>query len=277
MSVARKTWIAEDETSWIDAHGFYGDACEAVRRFLRSKGDSDDVYVITTKAKEFALRLLEKQDLYRSGSENEGSSSSYSSQQNVRIQKSHVFGLGSGPKASVLQQILEERQTEEEGGTKNNCVVAVMVEDNIATLNKISVSPVGNKVLPVVASWGYNSIEQLAGVLRLDSANNCTNHINSRNNSSMSHPPLPYVVLPLLEEFSSSACDTLDEARNFAKKSKRTDPTGSSLASILQSPFDAGPLMTTGENGDGLYDFFPEGGIPAADPRPSITRTRVKS
>ena len=43
-----------------------------------------------------------------------------------------------------------------------NCqAIAVMVEDNIATLQKIERSDIGDRVLNVVAPWGYNTAEQL--------------------------------------------------------------------------------------------------------------------
>ncbi len=201
MAKARNTWIQEDEASWIDAHGFYEGACNAVQRFLEVSGNKD-VYVITTKAKEFALRLLEKQSLFRSHSPN-----------NITIKENHVYGLGSGPKASVLQDILRARQQ----NSSDTDYIAVMVEDNIGTLDKISRSPVANKVLPVVATWGYNSVHQLTDVLQAQKTN--------------TDKP-PYVILPLPESSSSKLPES--EFPEYAKKLKQLDPTGSSMSSILQ-------------------------------------------
>eukprot|EP00535_Pseudo-nitzschia_heimii_P000775 CAMPEP_0197182344 /NCGR_PEP_ID=MMETSP1423-20130617/6331_1 /TAXON_ID=476441 /ORGANISM="Pseudo-nitzschia heimii, Strain UNC1101" /LENGTH=451 /DNA_ID=CAMNT_0042632753 /DNA_START=32 /DNA_END=1387 /DNA_ORIENTATION=+ len=232
LSTARTTWIEESESSWIDAHGFYEGACAAVHGCLRSRGNGD-VYVITTKAKEFALRLLEKRGLFRSAdAEADGAGAR-------TIRESHVFGLGSGPKASVLQRILGERRRNEDDESAQGCV-AVMVEDNVATLGKISRSPIGNEVLPVLVSWGYNSIEQLAGVLM------------AGNDGSDDHPGLPCVVLPLLKESSRvSARENLAEAERSAEIGKRRDPTGCSMASILQTSFDAGTLLLASNSGKG--------------------------
>ncbi len=243
MSKARKTWIQEEEGSWIDAHGFYEGACIAVKNYLNTMGNGD-VYVITTKAKEFALRLLEKRDLFRSNTD---------PKKNDTFQEAHVFGLGSGPKASVIQQILETRQGSS-GDISAIEYVAVMVEDNIATLDKISKSPVGGKVLPVVASWGYNSVEQLTNVL----------HVSGDDEIGQS-----YIVLPLLQESSRlSECDTLLRATKSAERGKQRDPTGCSMASILQSPSDAGNLLSLETNGgdmnDKLYDFSSTGNIALA-------------
>ncbi len=201
MARARNTWIQEDEASWIDAHGFYEGACKAVQRFLQLYGNKN-VYVITTKAKEFALRLLEKQSLFQSHAQN-----------SITIMENHVYGLGSGPKASVLQDILQDRK---ESSPDTDCI-AVMVEDNIGTLDKISRSPVGDKVLPVVASWGYNSVQQLTDVLQA-------------HNTKTGTPP--YVILPLPE--STSKHHEL-EFHEYAEKLKQLDPTGNSMTSIFQT------------------------------------------
>jgi hypothetical protein len=139
MKDARDQWIAQnDAQDWMDAHGFFQGACCAVKQYLQIHGN-DRLYVITTKAKDFTTRLLQMEGLYdQSGTD-------------ALIKESHIYGLGSGPKDQVLQKILEER----------NGDVGVMVEDNIATLQKIMASPIKEKVLPVVAAWGYNTTQQL--------------------------------------------------------------------------------------------------------------------
>jgi len=268
MSEARKSWISEGSsgggngTSWIDAHGFYRGSCEAVGEFLKSRGN-EDVYVITTKAKEFALRLLEKQNLYQSNADNQDGESPPSA--TSFIKESQVYGLGSGPKASVLQQILEACQAKEDASNNNNNsdgtprteYVAVMVEDNVATLDRISKSLVGEKVMPVVASWGYNSNEQLVDVLL------STKTMDKQQNH--------YVVLPLLTDSARlSARENAKTAGVYADRAKSKDPTGCSLASILLTPFDAGSLMAnTGkdkdeaeQNTDDSYDFVSNVDIP---------------
>jgi hypothetical protein len=146
MKDARDTWIAQDNAqNWINTHGYFEGACEAVKVYLQRHGNAN-IYIITTKAKEFAERLLEQQGLYIGG----GGGAGAGDRQKL-LEESHIFGLGSGSKAQVLQSILEERK----------CDIGVMVEDNIATLDEIMVSPIRDQVLPVVASWGYTTKEQL--------------------------------------------------------------------------------------------------------------------
>ena len=263
MSRARDGWIADDEGcrsdapemsrggavkkdegSWIDAHGFYWGACRAVKNYLHEKGN-EDVYIITTKAKEFALRLLAKQELFELNDSDmddasDTNTNTNSNTNNATIQESHIFGLGSGSKASVLQQILEARSRNSSSSSPID-YFAVMVEDNIATLDNISRSPIGDRVLPVVASWGYNTVEQLSRVLQTTTT---TTTKPSR------------IVLPLLRN-TSELC--------AAKNAKEGDPTGCSMASILQTPLDAGKLLVQeSESGaaagvvverEKLYDF----------------------
>lgn len=92
----RQDWIQQETESWLAAHGFYSEAVEAVKSLIiRAHTDStiqvrlltyqsfivmtfQQVYIITTKAKEFAIRLLAACGL--------------------EVAEDHVFGLGSGPK-----------------------------------------------------------------------------------------------------------------------------------------------------------------------------------
>lgn len=139
---ARNTWIGKDGgLDWFHSHSFFDGACRAVRRHLDLHGN-ENVYVITTKAKDFAGRLLEAQGLYGDDL--------------TLIKTSNLYGLGSGPKADVLQEILRDLR-----GADGDGAIAVMVEDNVATLQEIMESPVRRRVLPVVAAWGYNTTDQL--------------------------------------------------------------------------------------------------------------------
>jgi phosphoglycolate phosphatase-like HAD superfamily hydrolase len=136
LKTARNEWIAANNgQDWIDAHGFFEGAVQAVQTLLQTDGN-ENVYVITTKAKDYAIRLMEQRQLF--GGEN------------GRIKEDHVYGLGSGSKPDVLAKILKERKAD----------MAVMVEDNLLTLRKILSSELQNKVLPALASWGYNTTEQ---------------------------------------------------------------------------------------------------------------------
>ena len=145
LKKARNDWIESDKNGqdWLEAHGFYEGACDAVRKLLEQPGKSEDVYVITTKAADFTRRLLEQQRLFGKDAPGGG------------VSKEKIFGLGSPPKEKVLASILEERG---EGWG------AVFVEDRLLTLDKaMSDVAVSKKVLPVVASWGYNTEEQRDG------------------------------------------------------------------------------------------------------------------
>jgi phosphoglycolate phosphatase-like HAD superfamily hydrolase len=133
LRTARNTWISKNNAKdWLGAHDFFEGACNAVQDLLNKKGN-ENVYVITTKAKEYAQRLMEQRGLYASD--------------DSKIRESHIFGLGSGPKHQVLASILAERKADK----------AIMVEDNLKTLEKIMASEVKDNVIPVLASWGYNT------------------------------------------------------------------------------------------------------------------------
>eukprot|EP01046_Picozoa_sp_COSAG06_P021941 COSAG06_NODE_1673_length_8747_cov_3.505319_4_plen_169_part_00 len=65
-----------------------------------------------------------------------------------------VQGLGSGPKQEVLGRLLAEA---------GDGACAVFVEDRLLTLDKtMADSALRDKVLPVLAGWGYNTEEQRA-------------------------------------------------------------------------------------------------------------------
>lgn len=136
LKTARNNWISRNNAKdWLNAHGFYEGACNAVHDYLKNEGN-ENVYVITTKAKEYAMRLMKQQGLYASD--------------DSKILESHIFGLGSGPKHEVLASILAQRKADK----------AIMVEDNLKTLEKIMASDIEDRVIPVLASWGYNTKEQ---------------------------------------------------------------------------------------------------------------------
>jgi hypothetical protein len=160
---------------WIAAHGFFEGACKAVREYLSTHGN-DSIYIITTKAKDFTIRLLQKQNLYPADNHNtattviDGDDDAPPSSSYCFLQESHIYGLGSGPKADVLLSIMDQRQRQQGKRSKDNDnddddddVIAVMIEDNIATLQTImSMSTTHQKkILPVVAAWGYNTDDDL--------------------------------------------------------------------------------------------------------------------
>lgn len=145
LKQARNRWIESDETAqdWLDAHSFYEGACDAVRNLLEDPVKCEDVYIITTKAADYTARLLEKKRLFGPQAPNGG------------IPEDKIFGLGSPPKPVVLANLLKERGDE---------YGAVFVEDRLLTLDDAMADPnINRKVVPVVASWGYNTPEQREG------------------------------------------------------------------------------------------------------------------
>ena len=121
---ARTEWIASDERVWLDAHGFYAPAVASVRRILAH--NTVRVYIITTKGKDFAVRLLRAAGL--------------------GVDPAHVYGLGSGPKPVVLRGLL--------GPAAPRCV---FVEDRLKTLQAVRAAPGLGGVQCALAAWGYNT------------------------------------------------------------------------------------------------------------------------
>jgi len=145
LKEARNTWIESDENGqdWLDAHEFYEGACGAVRKLLEVPETRDNCYIITTKAADFTRRLLEKQRLAGPNAPGGG------------IPDDRIFGLGSPPKPKVLANLLAE---------KGDHYGAVFVEDRLLTLDEtMTNADINTRVLPVVASWGYNTQEQCDG------------------------------------------------------------------------------------------------------------------
>jgi FMN phosphatase YigB (HAD superfamily) len=136
LKTARNNWIKLDPKDWLASHEFYEGACDAVKKLLKEQGPAN-VYIITTKAAEYAKRLLENAGLYGEG----------------KITDDHIFGLGTGAKNEVVRELLDK---------KGKDAFAVLVEDNLLTLHKVmNDDNVCDRVLPVMASWGYNTpVEQ---------------------------------------------------------------------------------------------------------------------
>ena len=129
---ARQGWIDADRAGWLAAHEFYGTAVDAVKSLVM-RGEL--VFIITTKAAEFASELLEHAGL--------------------SVPTSRVFGLGSGKKFAVLDQILQQ------SGAQN----AIFVEDRLRTLEQVQqcgTDLVRSRTRLLLAAWGYNTAEQRA-------------------------------------------------------------------------------------------------------------------
>jgi phosphoglycolate phosphatase-like HAD superfamily hydrolase len=88
FKTARTMWIASDVEGWLGTNRFYTTAVQAVQSLVAASSDTVKVYIITTKAKEFAVKLL--------------------AACNIAVPEERVFGLGSGRKGAVLSQIIAE-------------------------------------------------------------------------------------------------------------------------------------------------------------------------
>ena len=134
---ARQGWIHADRQGWLAAHEFYGTAVDAVKNLVLR---GEVVFIITTKSAEFAVELLEHAGL--------------------SVPASRVFGLGSGKKHAVLEQVL--RQT----GAQD----AIFVEDRLKTLEQVQecgTELVQSRTRLLLAAWGYNTAEQRARAVAL--------------------------------------------------------------------------------------------------------------
>lgn len=120
----RDSWIENDIDSWIEANRPYPDVVDALNR------SSMPVYIITTKQKRFASLLLN-----RFGVNN--------------IPEENIFAFGMGSKISVLKKIIAMPQ--------NAAKKVLFVEDRYETLEKVSLSMLGQPLELFLATWGYNT------------------------------------------------------------------------------------------------------------------------
>lgn len=121
---ARQNWIAENMDEWLASHNFYTEAVATVAKLLTKP---KPLYIITTKAKEFTIKLLKAV--------------------NLDVPEDRIYGLGSGPKPEVLSQIMAKH-----GGP------CVFVEDRVKTLvDVINTDSVRDMTTMILADWGYNT------------------------------------------------------------------------------------------------------------------------
>eukprot|EP00051_Salpingoeca_urceolata_P018425 m.258374 g.258374 ORF g.258374 m.258374 type:complete len:256 (-) comp19190_c0_seq1:162-929(-) len=125
FQLVREDWTENALDEWLALHRFYPDAVDAVQTLLARPGTA--VYVITTKAKEFAVQLL--------------------SAAGLAVPHDRVFGLGSGPKADVLGQALTEHGLE-----PASCW---FFEDRLKTLEAVSLA--APNIHLRLCDWGYNT------------------------------------------------------------------------------------------------------------------------
>lgn len=122
----RDKWIAEDLPGWIGANRIYPGVPDALRF------SSSDTYIVTTKQARFADALLDSVG--------------------VKVPEGHMYGLGSGPKTSVLQDL----QAKHQGASLH------FVEDRLATLKNVIATPALEGWSLYLADWGYNTPEERA-------------------------------------------------------------------------------------------------------------------
>ncbi|KAL6871575.1 hypothetical protein ACP4OV_014404 [Aristida adscensionis] len=120
----RDDWIENDLSGWISANRFYPGTADAL------KFSSSEVYIVTTKQSRFALALLKELA-------------------GIDFPTERIYGLGTGPKVKVLQQLQEMPQ--HQGLTLH------FVEDRFATLKNVIKEQALDKWNLYLVTWGYNT------------------------------------------------------------------------------------------------------------------------
>ena len=94
------------------------------------KFSSSEVYIVTTKQGRFAEALLKELA-------------------GIEIPSERIYGLGTGPKVKVLQQL--QQMPQHQGLTLN------FVEDRLATLKNVIREPALDRWNLYLVNWGYNT------------------------------------------------------------------------------------------------------------------------
>ncbi|WVZ62864.1 hypothetical protein U9M48_012558 [Paspalum notatum var. saurae] len=133
----RDDWIENDLSGWIGANRFYPGTADAL------KLSSSEVYIVTTKQSRFAEALLKELA-------------------GIDFPSERIYGLGTGPKVKVLQQL--QKMPQHQGRTLH------FVEDRFATLNNVIKEPALDNWNLYLVTWGYNTQkerEEAAAVARI--------------------------------------------------------------------------------------------------------------
>uniref|UniRef100_A0A453QIK8 Uncharacterized protein n=4 Tax=Triticinae TaxID=1648030 RepID=A0A453QIK8_AEGTS len=123
----RDDWLENDLSGWIGANRFYPGTADAL------KLSSSELYIVTTKQSRFTGALLKELA-------------------GVDFPSERIYGLGTGPKVKVLQQLQEMPQ--HQGLTLH------FVEDRLATLKNVIKEPALDKWNLYLVKWGYNTQEE---------------------------------------------------------------------------------------------------------------------
>lgn len=133
----RDDWIENDLSGWIGANRFYPGTADAL------KFSSSEVYIVTTKQGRFAEALLKELA-------------------GIEFPSERIYGLGTGPKVKVLQQL--QQMPQHQGLTLH------FVEDRLATLENVIKEPALDQWNLYLVNWGYNTQkerEEAEGVSRI--------------------------------------------------------------------------------------------------------------
>ncbi|KAG0542644.1 hypothetical protein BDA96_02G122600 [Sorghum bicolor] len=120
----RDDWIENEFSGWIGANRFYPGTADAL------KLSSSETYIVTTKQSRFAEALLKELA-------------------GIDFPSERIYGLGTGPKVKVLQQLQQMPQNQ---GLKLH-----FVEDRLATLKNVIKEPALDKWNLYLVTWGYNT------------------------------------------------------------------------------------------------------------------------
>eukprot|EP00054_Salpingoeca_dolichothecata_P026402 m.188576 g.188576 ORF g.188576 m.188576 type:complete len:174 (+) comp25645_c0_seq7:544-1065(+) len=129
----RNHFMETELDNWIAANSFFPTPVQAVQEIIESQPEKHKVYIITTKAKPFAVKLIQEAKL--------------------NIPEDRVFGLGSGKKEETIAKLLKDPANEK-------FQTCVFVEDRLPTLMRVRAREDLSNVGLVLASWGYNSSDQ---------------------------------------------------------------------------------------------------------------------
>jgi len=125
---AREQWIQQDESKWLKSHKFYDSIVAHIRLLCDNK---QPVYVITTKHKDFAVKLLELAQL--------------------DIPQDCVYGQGMGHKEMIINQLSQVHRGK-------SCF---FLEDRLDTLVRASTA-LSCPAYLAFAGWGYNTSKEIA-------------------------------------------------------------------------------------------------------------------
>jgi hypothetical protein len=125
LGVFRDKWYLNSRETWIDSSPFYEGIQPILLNYLTNPQFA--CYIVTTKLSRFVEALC--------------------AANRVIIEKTHIFGLESGPKENTLKSLFFQHTPER----------FLFFEDRLATLERIHATPGLSRLDLCFASWGYNN------------------------------------------------------------------------------------------------------------------------